>query len=158
MEEAKGLKDLERADVVHFVSKILSRRAEVGQLSVSTNWQHKPLKQDKLRRKTSNLEVPTGVRLMCRASMMLRWLQLCWQPVFVLLLTTLCASSSPSVPGWQGVDSDPCLQTGAAKETELCHLRFRAILNDAVSMFEASRESEMLKSACPYLLLQIINK
>lgn len=69
IEGAKGLKDLERADVVYFVSMILSGRAEVGQLSVFT---HKPLKQDKLRRKKATLKVPTGVRLMSRTSMMLR--------------------------------------------------------------------------------------
>lgn len=107
MEEAKGLKDLERADVVHFVSKILSGRAEVGQLSASANSQHKPLKQDMLRRKKRNPKGPTGVRLMCRTSMMVA--------TMVAVTVFLCSCLRPGVPTQlpvcqlgRGVYSDSC--------------------------------------------------
>lgn len=85
-EEAKGLKDLGRADVIYFVSKFLSGGAELGVnrgrggllLSASTNLQGKLFNPEKLltkvqnRRKESSLKVPAGVGLTCRTSMMLR--------------------------------------------------------------------------------------
>lgn len=65
MEEAKGLKDLECADVKHFVSVILGGGEQRWASYVSPQTHNtNPLKQDKLRRTKLNLKVPTGLRSM----------------------------------------------------------------------------------------------